>query len=49
MAHRLAGDLAVGVVPPNSVSLLVTRPLAIEFTVVFEDWGRVQRLFEIPT
>jgi hypothetical protein len=27
----------------------MTRPLAIEFTVVFEDWGRVQRLFEIPT
>ena len=38
-----------GVVAPNAVSLLVTRPLAIEFTVVFEDWGRVQRLFEIPT
>ena len=40
---------ASGQVAPNSVSLLVTRPLAIEFTVVFEDWGRVQRLFEIPT
>jgi len=38
-----------GVVAPNAVSLLVTRPIAIEFTVVFEDWGRVQRLFEIPT
>jgi len=38
-----------GVVAPNSVSLIVTRPIAIEFTVVFEDWGRVQRLFEIPT
>lgn len=25
------------------------RPMAIEFTIVFEDWGRVQRLFEIPT
>jgi general secretion pathway protein J len=38
-----------GQVAPNQVSLLVTRPLAIEFTVVFEDWGRVMRLFEIPT
>jgi general secretion pathway protein J len=38
-----------GQMAPNTVSLLVTRPLAIEFTVVFEDWGRVQRLFEIPT
>jgi general secretion pathway protein J len=28
---------------------LLTRPLAIELTVVFEDWGRVQRIFEIPT
>lgn len=28
--------------------MLLTRPLAIEFTVVFEDWGRVQRVFEIP-
>jgi general secretion pathway protein J len=40
---------ASGQVAPNAVSLLLTRPLAIEFTVVFEDWGRVQRLFEIPT
>jgi hypothetical protein len=37
------------VVAPNAVSLLVTRPLAVEFTVVFEDWGRVIRLFEVPT
>jgi general secretion pathway protein J len=45
--------------PANSVSgpanpaqldlILLTRPLAIEFTMVLEDWGRVQRLFEIPT
>ncbi len=34
---------------PANVDQLITRPLAIEFTVVFEDWGRVQRLFEIPT
>ena len=40
---------AAGQVPPNAVSLLLTRPLAIEFTVVLEDWGRVTRLFEIPT
>jgi general secretion pathway protein J len=36
-------------VTPATVDLLLVRPLAIEFTVVFEDWGRVQRLFEIPT
>jgi general secretion pathway protein J len=45
--------------PANSLSgpanpaqldlILLTRPLAIEFTMVLEDWGRVQRLFEIPT
>ena len=28
---------------------LLPRPMAIEFTIVFDDWGRVQRLFEIPT
>jgi general secretion pathway protein J len=38
-----------GPVSPATVGLLMTRPLAIEFTVVFEDWGRVQRLFEVPT
>ncbi|MEO8017258.1 MAG: type II secretion system minor pseudopilin GspJ [Pseudomonadota bacterium] len=38
-----------GPVSPAMVDLLLPRPLAIEFTVVFEDWGRVQRLFEIPT
>jgi general secretion pathway protein J len=40
---------ASGAVAPNAVSLLVTRPIAIELTVVFEDWGRVVRLFEVPT
>jgi general secretion pathway protein J len=40
---------ASGAAAPNAVSLLVTRPIAIEFTVVLEDWGRVVRLFEIPT
>jgi hypothetical protein len=29
--------------------MLLTRPMAIEFTVVLEDWGRVQRVFEVPT
>jgi len=38
-----------GQVAPSNVDQLLIRPLAIEFTVVFEDWGRVQRLFEIPT
>jgi general secretion pathway protein J len=33
----------------NIDQLLRTRPLAIEVTIVLEDWGRVQRLFEIPT
>jgi general secretion pathway protein J len=35
--------------PINVDDVLLTRPLAIEFTVVLEDWGRVQRIFEIPT
>jgi general secretion pathway protein J len=35
--------------PANIGQLLRTRPLAIEVTIVLEDWGRVQRLFEIPT
>lgn len=38
-----------GPVSPATVHLLMLRPIAIEFTVVLEDWGRVQRLFEIPT
>lgn len=38
-----------GPIPADRVDLLLTRPLAIELTVVFDDWGRVQRLFEIPT
>lgn len=29
--------------------MLVPRPLAIEITLVLEDWGRITRLFEIPT
>ena len=35
--------------PLNIDDLYLTRPLAIEFTVVFEDWGRIQRVFETPT
>jgi hypothetical protein len=35
--------------PSNIDQLLRTRPIAIEVTIVLEDWGRVQRLFEIPT
>jgi general secretion pathway protein J len=35
--------------PAQADQLLLPRPLAIEFTVVLEDWGRVQRVFEIPT
>jgi general secretion pathway protein J len=29
--------------------LLRGRPVAIEFTLVLDDWGRIQRLFETPT
>lgn len=35
--------------PLNVDEAFLTRPLAIELTVVLEDWGRVQRIFEIPT
>jgi general secretion pathway protein J len=35
--------------PLQADQLLLPRPLAVEVTVVLEDWGRVQRLFEIPT
>jgi general secretion pathway protein J len=41
--------------PSGSVSpqqydqMLLPRPLAIEVTLVLEDWGRVQRVFEVPT
>lgn len=35
--------------PTNIDELLRSRPLAIELTLVFEDWGRVQRIYEIPT
>jgi general secretion pathway protein J len=39
-----------GAVGPLTIDdLLLTRPLAIELTLVFEDWGRVQRIYEIPT
>jgi general secretion pathway protein J len=33
----------------NIDQLLRTRPMAIEVTIVLEDWGRIVRLFEIPT
>jgi general secretion pathway protein J len=39
------GQVAAAIIDPT----LRPRPLAIELTVVFEDWGRVQRIFEIPT
>jgi general secretion pathway protein J len=41
---------ASGPVNPTTIDqLLRTRPLAIEVTIVLDDWGRVQRLFEVPT
>jgi hypothetical protein len=44
-ATKATGQVA----PAQEDILLRTRPLAIEITLVLEDWGRVQRLFEIPT
>jgi len=42
--------LATGQTNPAIIDMtLRTRPLAIELTLVFEDWGKVQRIFEIPT
>jgi general secretion pathway protein J len=39
-----------GTVNPQQIDItLLTRPLAIEITLVLEDWGRVQRVFEVPT
>ncbi len=29
--------------------MLLKRPMAIEFTLVLEDWGRIQRVFEVPS
>jgi general secretion pathway protein J len=43
-------NTASGTVNPSQADIiLLTRPMAIEFTLVLEDWGRVQRLFEVPT
>lgn len=36
------------VTPLNIETILTPRPLAIEITLTLEDWGRVQRIFEIP-
>jgi general secretion pathway protein J len=44
-----AATVSTQVKPMDIDAALLTRPLAIEFTIVLEDWGRVQRLFEIPT
>jgi general secretion pathway protein J len=35
--------------PANIDEMLMTRPLLIELTLELEDWGRVQRVFEVPT
>ena len=35
--------------PANYDIMYLTRPLAVEFTVVLEDWGRIVRLLEVPT
>jgi general secretion pathway protein J len=43
----IQSNMPVG--PLNIDELLLRRPLAIELTLVLEDWGRVQRRFEIPT
>jgi hypothetical protein len=44
-ASTPSGPLNPQVIDP----LLRGRPLAIEFSIVLEDWGRITRLFEIPT
>jgi general secretion pathway protein J len=42
--------VATGPVGPMQVDdVLLPRPMAIEVTIVFEDWGRVKRIFEVPT
>ncbi|MEA3151058.1 MAG: ral secretion pathway protein [Gammaproteobacteria bacterium] len=36
--------------PPSTVQLpdsLVTRPVAVEITIEFKDWGRIRRLIEV--
>jgi type II secretion system protein J len=39
-----------GPMTAGSIDLtLRPRPLAIELTIEFEDWGRIVRTFEIPT
>lgn len=41
---------ASGPLNPMNIDLLLrSRPLCIEITIEFEDWGRITRLFEIPT
>ena len=42
-------NMPSGAVNPLQTDQLLFRPLAIEFTIVLEDWGRVLRIFEIPT
>jgi general secretion pathway protein J len=43
-------NMPSGQVNPQQIDItLLTRPLAIEITLVLEDWGRVQRVFEVPT
>ncbi|MCB1623377.1 MAG: type II secretion system minor pseudopilin GspJ [Pseudomonadales bacterium] len=40
----------VGVVTPANADLaLRTRPIAIEVTIDLDDWGRVSRIFEVPS
>ena len=39
-----------GQVNPIQIDMmLLKRPMAIEFTLVLEDWGRVLRVFEVPS
>ncbi len=40
----------VGIVSPANAGLAVqTRPAAVEVTLDLEDWGRISRIFEVPT
>jgi general secretion pathway protein J len=44
------GTTGTGQLNPSRIDLLLLpRPMVIEFTLVLEDWGRVQRIFEVPS
>ena len=49
-SEKTSSAVASGPVSPANYDIMyLTRPLAVEFTVVLEDWGRIVRLLEVPT